>query len=159
MNRLLKFLLNGASFSEHYLYLLWLLGIFNLLLPWFFTFVSSCRLIGGILYYVLLAAKRTKSSANEWNNTNLFVIISNECSLFYLKGTAQTKSVVTPFCSRIFARENILRLGVTCRQLSLDSRGMRKFGHAYGASENLHLFSAPLCSCCLWFWQRCSFWK
>ena len=55
--------------------------------------------------------------------------------------------------------ENIPRSSFACRQLSLDSRGMRKFGHAYSASENLHLFSAPLCGRCLWFWQRCIFFE
>jgi len=41
------------------------------------------------------------------------------------------------------------RSSFACRQLSLDSRGMRKFGHAYSASENLHLFSTPICGRCL----------
>jgi hypothetical protein len=59
-------------------------------------------------------------------------------------------------CSRIFLNENIPRSAAPCRQLPLDSRGMCKFGRANGASENLYIFSAPLCGRCLWFWQCCS---
>ena len=60
-------------------------------------------------------------------------------------------------CSRIFGNENIPRSAAPCRQLPLDSRGMCKFGRANGASENLYIFSAPLCGRCLWFWQCCSY--
>ena len=65
------------------------------------------------------------------------------------KGTAQTKSVARSSAHEFSLGENILRSAFACRQLSLDSRGMRKFGRAYSASENLHLFSAPLCGHCL----------
>ena len=45
-------------------------------------------------------------------------------------------------CSRIFAYENIPRSSFACRQLSLDSRGLHKFGRALRVRKLAHLFRA-----------------
>ena len=71
---------------------------------------------------------------------------------FIKKGTAQTKSVVSPFCSRIFANENIPRLCATCQQLSpqKDYAGVCKFSRATARQKNFHtLIRAFYCGRCL----------
>ena len=61
------------------------------------------------------------------------------------KAQRRTKSVVTTFAHEFSLCENIPRSVAPCRQLTLDSRGSVKFGHAYSASENIHtLFRASL---------------
>ena len=57
----------------------------------------------------------------------------------------RTKSVVTTFAHEFSLDENVPRSVAPCRQLTLDSRGSVKFGHAYCASENIPtLFRASL---------------
>jgi len=51
------------------------------------------------------------------------------------KGTAQTKSVSRSSAHEFSPGENIPRSSFACRQLSLDSRGMRKFGRALTARQ------------------------
>jgi hypothetical protein len=51
------------------------------------------------------------------------------------KAQRRTKSVVTTFAHEFSQCENIPRSVAPCRQLPLDSRGMRKFGRASAARQ------------------------
>ncbi|MBR2606749.1 MAG: hypothetical protein IKC70_02295 [Bacteroidaceae bacterium] len=96
-------------------------------------------IIASKLAFCSLARTFTRSSAHEFS--------PGENIAF---GELRLRSLIIASKLAFYSLARTLsRSSFACRQLSLDSRGRRKFGHAYSASENLHLFSAPLCGRCL----------
>ena len=65
-------------------------------------------------------------------NDDFFVIFRGKSNK---KAQRRTKSVVTTFAHEFSQCENIPRSVASCRQLPLDSRGMRKFGRASAARQ------------------------